>query len=250
MPGDRAGTAGPTCSCSIVAGLQSRCLSYHSGLDQFEANLSMPKSSPSPRVSRPATDAGAKPGRATQAGKAALQPLPTERPDHDLDHSVGYLLNRAASIIAARFSDDLKPHNINLQAWRVLAALRHEDHQTLSDLASHTGAEISYLSRAVVALEERGLLERNVSATDKRNIHLSLTPAGGAIVAELAPRAWDIERASMAGVSPDELAATLKTLRAIFTNLVDDCQNATGVNRKLTVARRVRRKAAQDDPDA
>jgi DNA-binding MarR family transcriptional regulator len=188
--------------------------------------------------------------RRANAPQNTVQPLPTERPDHDLDHSVGYLLNRAASIIAARFSDDLKPHKINLQAWRVLAALRHEDGQTLSDLASHTGAELSYLSRAVAALEEKGYIRRHASAADRRNLHLSLTDKGRDVVGELAPRAWDIERASMSGVSAEELAATLKTLRAIYTNLVDSCQSDTGVNRKLTVARRVRRKDAWDDQDA
>lgn len=181
---------------------------------------------------------------ATTAGK---QPLPAERPDHDLDHSVGYLLNRAASIIAARFSDDLKAWDINLQAWRVLAALRHEDHQTLSDLASHTGSELSYLSRAVGALETRGYVQRSESPTDRRTIQLSLTRAGVEIVGELAPRAWEIERMSMKGVSAHELAITLKTLRAVHSNLVDSCEGSTDVNRKLTVARRVRRREARDE---
>ena len=201
----------------------------------------MPKSvSPSraPRV-RPAA------GHAAPASRN--QPLPAERPDHDLDHSVGYLLNRAASIIAARFSDDLKAYNINLQTWRVLAALRHEDHQTLSDLASHTGSELSYLSRAVSALEAKGYIQRSESPSDRRNIHLSITPAGAAIVAELAPRAWEIERVSMKGVTANELAITLKTLRAVFSNLVDSCEDASVVNRKLTVARRVRRREARDE---
>jgi DNA-binding MarR family transcriptional regulator len=167
--------------------------------------------------------------------------------DHDLDQSVGYLLNRAASIIAARFSDDLKLHNINLQTWRVLAALRHEDHQTLSDLASHTGSELSYLSRAVGALEAKGLVERHESPADRRNIHLSITDAGAAIVAELAPRARQIELMSMQGVTAHEFAITLKTLRAVYSNLVDNCEDAAVVNRKLTVARRVRRREARDE---
>lgn len=175
------------------------------------------------------------------------QPLPAERPDHDLDHSVGYLLNRAASIIAARFSDDLKSYNINLQTWRVLAALRHEDDQTLSDLASHTGSELSYLSRAVSALEAKGYIQRSESPSDRRNIHLSITAAGAAIIAELAPRAWQIERMSMKGVTANELAITLKTLRAVYSNLVDSCEEAPVVNRKLTVARRVRRREARDE---
>ncbi|WP_414439762.1 MarR family winged helix-turn-helix transcriptional regulator [Burkholderia sp. 22PA0106] len=201
----------------------------------------MPKSVP------PARPARARVAASEPASAVKRQPLPEQRPDHDLDHSVGYLLNRAASIIAARFSDDLKAHGINLQTWRVLAALRHEDHQTLSDLASHTGSELSYLSRAVSALEGSGHIRRSVSPTDRRNIHLSITEAGAAVVAELAPRAWEIERTSMQGVTSSELAITLKTLRAVYSNLVDSCDDVSGVNRKLTVARRVRRREARDE---
>jgi DNA-binding MarR family transcriptional regulator len=182
--------------------------------------------------------------RQPRARERSTQPLPTERPDHDLDNSVGYLLNLAASIIAARFSDDLKSYDINLQGWRVLAALRHEDHQTLSDLASHTGSELSYLSRAVSALATKGYICRSESASDRRTICLSLTSEGAGIVSELAPRAWQIERASVKGVSARELEITLNTLRAVYSNLVDNYEDAPAVNRKLAVARRVRRREA------
>jgi len=128
----------------------------------------------------------------------------------------------------------------------VLAALRHEDHQTLSDLASHTGSELSYLSRAVSALETKGYIRRSESPSDRRNIHLSITAAGAAIVSKLAPRAWQIEGMSVKGVTAAELAATLKTLRAVYANLVDNYEDASAVNRKLTVARRVRRREARD----
>jgi DNA-binding MarR family transcriptional regulator len=201
--------------------------------------MSKPVSTPPARAEKAASR--------SSATAASKQPLPAERPDHDLDHSVGYLLNRAASIIAARFSDDLRSYDINLQAWRVLAALRHEDHQTLSGLASHTGSELSYLSRAVGALETRGYVQRSESPADRRTIHLSLTQAGVEIVGELAPRAWEIERMSMKGVSAHELAITLKTLRAVHSNLVDSCEGSPDVNRKLTVARRVRRRETRDE---
>jgi DNA-binding MarR family transcriptional regulator len=168
--------------------------------------------------------------------------LPTPGPDHDLDNSIGYLLNRAASIIAARFSDDLTSYNINVKTWHVLAALRHEDHQTLSDLASHTGSELSYLSRAVSALETRGYIRRSESSSDRRSIHLSLPPEGASIVDELIPHAWHIERASVKCVSARELEITLNTLRTVYSNLVDNYEHSAAVNRKLTVARRVRRR--------
>jgi DNA-binding MarR family transcriptional regulator len=185
--------------------------------------------------------------RAQRARHTGTQPLPTERPDHDLDNSIGYLLNRAASIIAARFSDDLKSCDINLQGWRVLAALRHEDHQTLSGLASHTGSELSYLSRAVGALESKGYIQRSESPFDRRTIQLSLTPEGISTVNELAPRAWQIERMSVKGVSARELENTLKTLRTIYSNLVDNAEDAPAINRKLTVARRARRRETRDE---
>ena len=196
---------------------------------------------------KPASESASRPPRARRtpqedAQAASPPPAPAERADHDLDQSVGYLLNRAASLIAARFSDDLKSYDINLQAWRVLAALRHDDHQTLSDLASHTASELSYLSRKVEALESKGYIRRSESLSDRRTVHLSLTPAGAAIVGELSPRASQIERMSVKGVSARELAITLKTLRTVYSNLVDSCEDAPAVNRKLTVARRVRRR--------
>jgi DNA-binding MarR family transcriptional regulator len=167
---------------------------------------------------------------------------PAGQARYDLERSIGYLLNRAASLIAARF-DDLKLHGVSLQAWRILATLSQSDGQSLSELANHTGAELSYLSRSAAQLEERGLVQREPSALDKRASLFSLTAQGHALVAELAPRARGIERESVQDVPAADLAATLRTLRAVCHNLVPHPDAAGAVNRKLTVARRVKQKA-------
>ena len=169
---------------------------------------------------------------------------------YDLDNSIGYLLNRAANIIAARFSDELKPHEINLQMWRMLATLSACDDQSVSELADHTGAELSYLSRSVAALQERGLVERKQSPSDRRANLVSLTPAGRTLVRTLAPRGRATEKASLAGVPAADLEATLRTLRLVCRNLVQGQADATSVNRKLTVARRVKKRvsALPDQP--
>lgn len=171
-----------------------------------------------------------------------------EEASYPLEDSIGYLLNRAAHLIAARFSDDLKPHDVNLQAWRILAALSAQDHQSMSELADHTGAELSYLYRTVVAMEERGLLLRTPSALDKRIIHMSLTEPAWDIVRELAPKGKAIERLSVSTVSAEDLQTTLRTLHAVCHNLVN-APPAPGAadaeNRKLRVARRVKNKKAE-----
>ncbi|MDM0036855.1 MarR family winged helix-turn-helix transcriptional regulator [Variovorax sp. J22P271] len=165
----------------------------------------------------------------------------------DVEHSIGYLLNRAANIIAARFSDELKVHGVNLQTWRVLAALSYQDQQSLTDLANHTGAELSYLSRSVASAEARGLVARVVSPADKRAFLLTLTPAGQVLVNELTPHGVRIEKTSVTGVPRADVETTLRTLHAIYHNMVDSTDGSAGMNRKLTVARRVRKRRALDD---
>lgn len=167
----------------------------------------------------------------------------SDEAQYDLENSIGYLLNRAAHLIAARFSDDLKPHAINLQAWRILAALSAMDNLSMSELADHTGAELSYLSRAFAALEERGLVERTPSPSDKRTICLSLTKAGSLLVRKLAPKGRELERASVATVSAADLKITLRTLRTVYHNMVTLADAAAEVNRKLTIARRVSKRS-------
>lgn len=168
----------------------------------------------------------------------------------DVEHSIGYLLNRAANIIAARFSDELKTHGVNLQTWRVLAALSYQDQQSLTDLANHTGAELSYISRSVASAETRGLVARVVSPADKRAFLLTLTPIGRKLVKELTPQGVRIEKNSVTGVPRADVETTLRTLHAIYHNMVDSTDDSTDVNRKLTVARRVRKKREQEDAQA
>ena len=168
----------------------------------------------------------------------------------ELENSIGYLLNRAAHLIAARFSDDLKSHDINLQAWRILAALSQSQHHSLSELADHTGGELSYVSRSIAAMEKRGLLKRGPSSTDKRTLEVSLTKTGRTFVRELAPKAHAIERSGLEKVSAADLKTTLRTLRAMGQNLVAGADAPTAVNRKLTVARRVKNRALAQEPPA
>jgi len=202
--------------------------------------------SPPPTSMAPCADASTEPlivkaaGISQRTGRGVF---------YDLDRSVGYLLNRAANIIAARFSDELKRHEINLQTWRVLAALNFQNQQSLTDLANHTGAELSYLSRAVASAEERGLIERVGSTSDKRALVLALTPIGLALVKKLSPYGHQIEQTSIRGVSQADVQTTLRTLDVIYHNLVDSTEASPDVNRKLTVARRARKRTLNGPPE-
>jgi len=172
----------------------------------------------------------------------------TPRPEalYELENSIGYLLNRAANMIGATFSDQLKQHQVSLQAWRILATLSESDNQSLSELADHTGAELSYLSRAVVALEDKGLVHRRPSDIDKRIVLMTLTPAGHALMRKLAPQGRVVEEIGWTDVPKADREVTLRTLRAICRNLLENIEAAHGINKKLTVARRVKKRASEN----
>lgn len=74
--------------------------------------------------------------------------------------------------------------------YQVLAMLSESAQQTmrLSSLAEVTNASLSRLSRVVTRLEKRGLVRRELDATDGRFTKAVLTDSGLQTLAEAAPR--------------------------------------------------------------
>jgi DNA-binding MarR family transcriptional regulator len=106
-----------------------------------------------------------------------------------------------------------------LQEWRVCAALHHKPQQRLAELADHTAAEPSTLSRMVEGLLQRRLLVRNRSADDARALALSLTPEGDALVQRIIPLAQLYERVALSGMPPAQVELLRDMLRRIYANM-------------------------------
>lgn len=162
---------------------------------------------------------------------------------YDLESSIGYLLHRSSSLVIARFSDDLKPFGFGIQVWRLLAALSQSKPQSLSEIADHTASELSYVSRSVMKAEADGLVERTVNPNDQRVILVSLTERGQDIVSRLSEKSDSLENICFNEVSEEDKEATFRTLKKIYTNLVPEIDDTTEMNRKLTIARRLKRKS-------
>ena len=71
------------------------------------------------------------------------------------------------------------------------------------------------VSRAAIALVERGLLERSANAADRRSHLLLLSDAGRTLYAAIAPKAQDLEARIFAKFDPAEVAAFTAMLRRI-----------------------------------
>ena len=141
-------------------------------------------------------------------------------PRLDLSDFLPYLVNRVGVIIAEQFSaETLAPHRLSIAMWRVMAVLASAGGQRQIDLADLTSIDASTLSRIVTRLVRMGLVARARSASNNREVVVTLSPRGSALVARLIPRAREIEAHAATGLSAGELAVVKRCLRRVYGNM-------------------------------
>lgn len=151
----------------------------------------------------------------------------------------GYLLNRTGSLGAASMSDLLKQFDLPLPYWHILLTLSEFRDQSITELASHTGLEMSYLSRTVIKVEKRGYVKRSRSTNDKRILYVSLTKEGRQIIDQIVPKTHRLLEIIFQGVSDSDVETTARTLQSVYDNLASNPTAASeNVNFKLVVAKR------------
>lgn len=147
-------------------------------------------------------------------------PAETGGQNFHLNTHLPYLLARATGRIASEFSQRTAEVGLTLKMWRVLTVLSEYPELRLSDIAHLTAIEVSTLSRMVSAMHKRRLIARRRSTKSKREIVVSLAPAGIDCLNHLIPLAQQFEEAILVGVDPAEIDTTKIVLRQVFDNLV------------------------------
>ena len=125
-------------------------------------------------------------------------------------------------------------HQVRAQQYQALqggeAALTHMEAKMLgffgrrpgatqSDLAQHSGRDKAQLARLVKGLRERGLLDGTPDPADKRNLRLSVSPAGQALLQQLNALSRTVSQRATAGLSAAELTQLQDLLQRMRSNL-------------------------------
>lgn len=137
----------------------------------------------------------------------------------ELGRYLPYLINRAGMRLAVEFGREIKRRGIVLQEWRVLAALAAQGSQRLSDLAALTSIDLSTLSRLVGRMVRGGLLSRERTDGDRRELAVTLTTRGSRLTRAIIPLARRYERRALRGFEPAEEAALKTLLLRVYANL-------------------------------
>jgi len=118
---------------------------------------------------------------------------------------VPFRLNRLADAVSQDLSEIYRVRfGLGIPEWRVLVTVAERDACTAQHIVASTRMHKTRVSRAVAALEQRALLEREPNADDARELRLRLTRSGRRIYEVLVPLALERER---------ELLATLDAAR-------------------------------------
>ena len=139
-----------------------------------------------------------------------------ERP-FDLEDFLPYLLNQAAEATGKSFQKIYRAeYGFTRTQWRVLANLGRFGAMTAAEICRSSHTEKTKVSRAVAALEARGLLSRSPAATDRRAEDLALTPRGQEVFETLGRRAIAHDRALRDRLGPAAARDLDRGLRALI----------------------------------
>lgn len=169
---------------------------------------------------------------------------PFYRANHyGMKNSVGYLVRRSSNLILPQFEALFADHELSFSQWTVLMALREWQVSTSAEIARHICHDAGSLTRLLDQLEQRGLVTRLRSDTDRRVVTLTLTPRGAQLLETLMPLVADFWN----GLLGDFSHVEIKTLIKLLTRLIDAASGCADVVH-LTRRRKPAKAPPPDEP--
>ncbi|MFF2147163.1 MarR family winged helix-turn-helix transcriptional regulator [Kitasatospora sp. NPDC058190] len=131
---------------------------------------------------------------------ASDDPAPSDGLPPTLLDLTTFLLARIGRTARGRLAEQLAERDLRLWDLAVLAALADFGPQAQRDLVQRLGIDPSDLAKVADQLGAAGYVERTRDQRDRRRVSVSVTPAGRALLADLAGQARAVQ---------DELLAPL-----------------------------------------
>lgn len=144
-----------------------------------------------------------------------------------LDEFLPYRLSFTSNLVSDRVAGTyIALFDLRIPEWRLIAVIAEHDGISQQAIGARTRMDKVTVSRAAIALTDRGLLERISNPDDKRSHLLVLSATGRELYAAVAPKALELERRIFAQFDPAEIAAFTATLRKIDAALLADWPGA------------------------
>jgi DNA-binding MarR family transcriptional regulator len=162
-----------------------------------------------------------------------------------LHHILGYQLAQAAIATAGVFAQQVgEPFGLRPVEFTILSLVDENPGSSLSRLAQALAVSAPNITMWIDRLEERGLVQRERSETDRRAQHLGVTAKGRQLVAKATQRLLDAEREQFGHLSDAERAILVELLHKLACSRPSGREAAAGAEpvaaaRPRRAARRV-----------
>ncbi len=142
-----------------------------------------------------------------------------------LDEFLPYRLSIASNAVSDAVATAYRTlFGLRIPEWRLVAVLAEGGAMSQQALCGRTRMDKVTVSRAAIALVDRGLVGRAANPGDQRSHLLTLSGEGKALYAEVAPKAIELERrifAAFSDVERRQLGEMLARLEQAAKSLED-----------------------------
>ena len=144
--------------------------------------------------------------------------MPAKKIDFgDIPEHTGYHIRRAYSYFARVFSTFGKRYSVRSQQATILTLARFNPGISPADVADANEIERSLVAKLVAELEQRELLERRPSTTDRRSKGLYITRTGTTFLKEMmATFANEMEPQLTRNLSASEKRTLIRLLKRVY----------------------------------
>jgi len=133
-------------------------------------------------------------------------------------HSLpGYLIRRVNQLLVAHFFQQTQEHQITPVQWVALCSTRANPGMDQITLSRDIAIDTSTLAGVIDRLELRGLIERKLSASDKRVKLLFITPKGKSLLNKTSPQVIKLQDWLLSVLPPKDRKVFLGYLRQLIT---------------------------------
>jgi len=150
---------------------------------------------------------------------------------------LGHLIRDAMRGIQRSFQMRLTEHSVSYGYWTFLRILWQQDGLTQRALSEKAGVMEPTTFSALKAMEQLGYIVRRQMPDNRKNVYVFLTAEGRALRDKLIPLAEEVNDIAIAGVPPEDVSATRRTLLAIIENLAVDEMAADDCGRRMPSTR-------------
>lgn len=132
-----------------------------------------------------------------------------------LDDQIGFLLRRAYQRASANLAGRIGEHDLTAPQFATLARLRELGYVSQNLLGRLVVMEPANIRDVVQRLGKRGLLRVRPDSSDGRQVVVSLTPRGRALVDKLIPHELDSTAKTLSPLNAEERATLYRLLGRI-----------------------------------